>query len=330
MKSKTAESPKKSESTPLRILVIGAGSIGKRHAQNCAALGAQVSVYDVLQDSLKSLCKEKGYSPVFDLDKSLNKDLFDAALVCSPNHLHVPISLKVVASGLDIFIEKPLSHNYDNVDELINEVKKQHLVAMGGFNLRFEPGLQYLKENIDPDGVAFAQIESGSHMPTWRPGTDYRKTYSAHKSMGGGIILDDTHELDYACWLFGEPQKVSCTSGKFSDFEIDVEDTADFQFTYPDKSVTIHSDYLQKRYCRRCKICLRNGDTIEWEFGNHVIQYSEGKETIFSYKDTFDINDLYLKEMNAFFHHIKERSIPESDIKNAAKILKIALSSKLS
>jgi len=313
-----------------KILIIGAGSIGKRHAQNCAALGANVSIYDVVHDSLNSLCKEKGYTPVFDLNVALKNELFDAALVCTPNHLHVPVAQQVVDAGINVFIEKPLSHTYDGVDELIAEISKKQIIAMGGFNLRFEPGLNYLKQNIAPGNVAFAQIESGSHMPTWRPGTDYRKTYSANKSMGGGIILDDVHELDYACWLFGYPDSVQCSYGTFSNFDIDVEDTAEFQFRYPDKLVAIHSDYLQKRYSRRCKICLRDGNTIEWEFGNRVVTYCDGKETVFSYKDTFDINNLYLQEMQVFFHHIETRSFPESDITNAAKILKIALDAKVS
>jgi len=324
------ESHNNAASDPLHILVIGAGSIGKRHARNCASLGARVGVYDVIPDSLTVLCRENGFTPVLDLDRALKNEAFDAALVCTPNHLHVPVAFQVVDAGMDVFIEKPLSHTCEGVDELIARIDKQQIIAMGGFNLRFEPGLGFLKQHVDPADVAFVQIESGSYMPAWRPNTDYRNTYSANKSMGGGIILDDIHELDYACWLFGYPESVHCRSGRFSSFEIDVEDTADFQFNYPDKSVTIHSDYLQKRYCRRCKICLRNGDTIEWEFGNHVIQYCDGKETVFSYRETFDINTMYMQEMQVFFDHVTDRSPPESDIRNAAKILEIALKAKLS
>lgn len=311
-----------------QILIIGAGSIGRRHAQNCVALGAKVSIYDVVQSSLSALCKEKGYTLVADLNNAMKTGSYDAALVCTPNHLHVPVAIEVVDSGLDVFIEKPLSHTLDGVEELIEKIKLNNVIAMGGFNLRFEPGLQYLKRIINRRDIAFAQIESGSHMPTWRPEVDYRKTYSANKSMGGGIILDDIHELDYACWLFGYPDVVTCSSGKFSNFEIDVEDTAEFLFKYTDKLLTIHSDYLQKRYARRCRICLRNGDTIEWEFGKHVKEFTDRGEQVFLYQDSFDVNDLYVREMQMFISHIRNRSTPESDITNAARILKIALDAK--
>jgi predicted dehydrogenase len=313
---------------PKKILVIGAGSIGRRHAMNLSRLGAEVSVSDVDRALLGMICARNPWIPVFELDSSLENNCFDAAIICTPNHLHIPYAQKVVDAGLNVFIEKPLSHTRNGADELLASVKKNDLIGMAGFMLRYEPGLQYIKQYLSPTNVAFAQVECGSHLPTWRPGTDYRRTYSAHRSMGGGIILDDVHEIDYACWLFGYPTEVRCSFGRFSNFDIDVEDTAEFQFRYPDKLVTIHSDYLQKRYCRRCKICLKDGTTIEWVFGEQVILYQDGNEEIYSYKCRFDVNDLYIAEMQEFLSCITEKRTPESSLENAVKILDIALTAK--
>jgi predicted dehydrogenase len=311
-----------------KIIIVGSGSIGQRHAMNLVNLGAQVSISDIDQVLLRRVCADTTWNPVFDLDTALDKVQFDAAIICTPNHLHIPYAKKAVDAGLHIFIEKPLSDNRQGVDNLLGDVKKKGLVGMAGFMLRYEPGLQYLKKIISPADVAFAQVESGSHMPTWRPGTDYRRTYSANRSMGGGIILDDVHEIDYACWLFGYPANVRCSYGRFSNFQIDVEDTAEFQFLYPDKLVTIHSDYLQRRYCRRCKICLKDGNTLEWVFGEHVIVYTDNREEKFAYKDTFAVNDLYLSEMQEFLTCLVQHRDPESSLENAAKILDIALTAK--
>jgi len=311
-----------------RIIIIGAGSIGRRHATNLANLGMGISVFDIDRNLLDKTCSENSWNPVFDLDQILDRDHFDAAVICTPNHLHIPYAQKAADAGLDLFIEKPLSHNRLGVDKLLSDVREKDLVGMAGFMLRHEPGLQYLKKYVSSRNVAFAQIESGSYMPAWRPGTDYRTTYSANRSMGGGIILDDVHEIDYACWLFGYPAEVQCSSGRFSDFQIDVEDTAEFQFKYPDKIVTIHSDYLQRRYCRRCKICLRDGTTIEWVFGEHVIRYTDDHEERFEYKDNFAVNDMYVGEMQEFIRCMTLHRIPESSLENAAKILDIALHAK--
>lgn len=311
-----------------KIIVVGAGSIGQRHATNLEALGIQVSVFDINQALLKKICAEKKWDPVFDFDWALEQDPFDAAIICTPNHLHIPYAQKAVDARLNVFIEKPLSHNLNGVAELLGDLKKKDLISMAGFMLRYEPGLRYIKKILDPSAVAFALAEAGSHMPTWRLGTDYRKTYSANKSMGGGIILDDVHEIDYLCWFFGFPEKITCFAGRFSTFEIDVEDTADFHFQYPDKSVSLHSDYLQRRYSRICKIVFRDGYWLEWVFGEKVSIHNEQCEECFSYKDCFQINDMYMEEMKEFITCLDVHKNPESSLENAKNVLEIALIAK--
>ncbi len=311
-----------------KIIIVGAGSIGQRHATNLVNLGADVSVFDVNQTMLKKVCAENGWDPVYDLDLALDQNQFDAAIICTPNHLHIPYARKVVDAGLHIFVEKPLSHTMVGVENLITAQKRKGLIGMAGFNLRFEPGLQYIKQRLDPAHVAFAHVEFGSYLPEWRPGTDYTKGYSANKSMGGGIILDDVHEIDYTCWLFGYPDSVLSTFGTYGNLGIDVEDVAEMHLHYPDKIVTIHSDYLQRRYTRICKICFRDGYSMEWVFGDHVTEYTEAGENTYSYGDLFKTNDMYLEEMRYFLSCIEDGTPPESTLENAAKILKIALTAK--
>jgi predicted dehydrogenase len=312
----------------LNLLVIGAGSIGRRHARNLLSLGAAVYLFDVNSDLLTETCSVEGFIPCPDLGIALRQQQIDAALVCTPTHLHIPIAMQVAGEGIDLFIEKPLSHSLDGVDELIQTVNARNIIAMMGFMLRYEPGLRYLKEHVRKEDIAFAQLEFGSHMPLWRKGVDYRTVYSANRSMGGGTILDDVHELDYACWLLGYPGNVTAVSGTFSSFDIDVEDTAMIIFGYPDKIVSIHSDYLQRRYSRGCKLVDREGYSMEWIFGDSVVIHdSRGKHT-FSYADSFDVNQLYIDEMRHFLDCIRSRTRPESDLENARDIMKIALAAK--
>lgn len=313
---------------PIKIIVIGAGSIGRRHAANLASLNADVSVFDVNQDALRTICSENSWNPVSDLDSCLEKQHFDAAIICTPNHLHIPCAQKALDAGLHIFVEKPLSHNLEGVDSLIESCRKKGMIGMAGFNLRFEPGLQYIKNRVDPSRIAFAHIEFGSYLPSWRPGTDYTKGYSANKSMGGGIILDDVHEIDYACWLFGYPGSVRSAAGTYGDLTIDVEDVADIHLSYPDKIVTIHMDYLQRRYTRRCKICFRDGYSMEWVYGDRVTESSDDGEKTYSYRDNFTANDMYLNEMRYFLSCIEKGTPAESTLENAAFVLRLALAAK--
>jgi len=316
------------QKTPAKVLIVGAGSIGRRHAANLAALGAEVSVFDVNRPLLTALCDENRWAPVYDLGPALGQDRFDAAVICTPNNLHIPCARKAVDAGLHVFIEKPLSHTMDGVADLISSQKRSGRVGMAGFNLRFEPGLQYIKQRLDPSRVAFAHVEFGSYLPSWRPGTDYTKGYSANRSMGGGIILDDVHEIDYACWLFGYPASVLPSSGTYGRLAIDVEDVAEMQLRYPDKIITIHMDYLQRRYTRRCRICFRDGYVTEWVFGDRVTEYTEAGENQYSYGDRFSANDMYLEEMRAFLSCIETGRPAESTLENAARVLGIALAAK--
>ena len=310
------------------MLVIGSGSIGRRHAGNLRNLGCHITLFDVNTGLLQATCTENGFTPCTDLEHFLRTERPDAAFICTPNHLHIPVARQLAEKGIDIFIEKPLSDTTDGIEDLIRTIRQKNSIAMVGFMLRFEPGLVMIKERLKPENVAFARLEFGSHMPLWRKGVDYRTVYSANKSMGGGTILDDTHELDYACWLFGYPGAVRSSFGRFSSFEIDVEDTAMITYEYPDKLVSIHSDYLQRKYSRHCKICDREGYTIEWTFGDSVRFSSDSGDEVVSYRDTFDVNQLYIDEAKYFIDCIKNRTRPDSDIGNGYEILKIALQAK--
>jgi predicted dehydrogenase len=310
---------------PMDVLVIGAGSIGRRHAANLVTLGQRVAIHDINREALSTLCSTHGYRPIYDLDHALRNDQYTAAFICTPPHLHIPQAIQTAEAGLHLFIEKPLSNQRQGIDDLLSLVKKHHLIGMAGFMLRYEPGLCYLKEHINPEEVAFARIEFGSYLPSWRGGLDYRSVYSAQRSMGGGIILDDIHELDYACWLFGFPDRIAGWSGTYSDLEIDVEDTAELQLIYPRSLVTIHADYLQRRTVRRCRICKRDGYTIDWIFGEGVTTYTAEGRSDFSYRNSFAINNLYAAEIEEFMRCIRDGRQPESDLLNATKVLDLAL-----
>lgn len=313
----------------LKILVAGCGSIGLRHLQNLKSLGVSVSAYDVDTSKLDEI-GNKFKVPVFhDLDMALSQDL-TAVFVCTPNHLHVHVALKAAQRGFNLFIEKPLSNSMQGIEELQKMIEDNDLVAMVGFNLRFEPGISYLKKILRPENVAFLRAEYGSYLPNWRPSLDYRKTYSAIRAHGGGIILDDVHEIDYVCWLLGYPTEFICRGGRFSNLDIDVEDIADLFMSFPTCIATIHMDYLQRVPIRKCKIVLKDGYFIEWEFGKYVRKFTENGFHTFDYSKEFEINDMYIKEAVHFLDCLSGKAQPLSSIENGAKILQTALEARKS
>ena len=131
-----------------------------------------------------------------------------------------------------MFIEKPISHSLENIDKLENEIRKRKLLTYVAYNMRFHPIMNNLKEltSGDEKPIYFRAICS-SYLPNWRPRQDYSKSYSAKKEMGGGVILDLSHEIDYLTWLFGEIKDIDGYCGKISNLEIDGEDILDAQIT---------------------------------------------------------------------------------------------------
>jgi predicted dehydrogenase len=207
---------------------------------------------------------------------------------------------------------------------------------MVGCNMRFHPGVKKVKELLDTNVVGkilSAHIETGSYMPDWRPGIDYRTIYSARKDMGGGVILDAIHEIDYARWMLGEVSVVSCMADKQSSLDIDVEDVADILLRFTSGVIAhVHLDYVQRPYSRNCKFVGENG-VITWDFSEgRVGSYSAITKqwTWFKQPDNYDLNQMYVEEMEHFVNCVKAQKKTTLDILGGTEDLRIALAAKRS
>ncbi|HPA48470.1 MAG TPA: Gfo/Idh/MocA family oxidoreductase, partial [bacterium] len=210
----------------LRLFIIGAGSIGQRHLRNALQLGGVECAVAEPDPQRREMVAATFSVPVFqDLEQGIAWRP-QVALVCTPSHAHLEPSLRCASEGIHLFIEKPISHSLDGLGELKQLVEKNDLICVVGYNLRFHPGMQAVKRILEEERIGqpwFAEIEYGHYLPFWRPDQDYRKTYSAHRDMGGGAILDLIHEFDYAQWFFGRGTLITAAGGKRSNLELDCE-----------------------------------------------------------------------------------------------------------
>jgi predicted dehydrogenase len=314
-----------------KIIIIGAGSIGRRHATNLAILGTDVSVFDVNQTLLKTICADNNWDPVYDLDLALDQNLFDAAIICTPNHLHIPYAQKAIDAGLHIFIEKPLSSILSGVDDLLQIQKKHKTLIMVGYNLRFHPPLQILKQCVGEGKIGkliSIRAEVGQYLPEWRPGTDYRSSVSARSELGGGAVLELSHELDYALWLAGDVTSVTAQTDRLSDLEMDVEDTAEIILKFASGALgSIHLDMVQRPSTRYCKVLGTDG-TIIWDgTTDSVMLFSNetGHWSTLHDAQKVDWNQMYISELEHFFACIRERKEPLITGSDGKRVLQIAL-----
>ncbi len=318
------------------ILVVGCGSIGRRHIRNLKALKAgDIIAQDVSLGRLSEVEREHGIKVYDDVEAALGQKP-DVALICTPTSRHVAPALSAARSGCHLFIEKPLSHSLDGVSELTEVVSRKGLTAAVGHNMRFHPGIALMKELLDKKSigrVVCARLQAGQYLPERHPWEDYRQGYAAREELGGGTILDGVHEIDYITWFLGEVSRVFCFGGKLSSMEIDTEDTAEILLQFKSGAIAeVHMDYVQRYRGRSCQIIGEEG-TILWDFNEGEVRlYSaeDQKWQTFPQKPDYDLNEMYIDEMKHFLQCIKGKCKPMHDINSARRILEIALAAKKS
>ena len=315
------------------VVVVGAGSIGRRHLTNLRHLGIRkLAACDPDPERLAPMVSELGIAAFPDFTAAQQAEKPNAVFVCTPPIHHVAQALQAVRAGAHVFIEKPLSHSLDRLGELACEAQGRSLVVQVGYNLRFHPGLQKLKELVESGQlgrVLWARAEAGQYLPDWRPWQDYRQSYTARRDLGGGILLDGSHELDYITWLLGYPSEVMCMAGKVSALQVDVEDCADLVMRFTNGAqAQVHLDFVQRGYTRACKLVGELG-TAFWDFTTQEVRFFAGETNEWqSYPYTFESNDMYLSEVREFFSCIAEGKTPLVNLEQAAAVLKLALTAK--
>lgn len=318
----------------MKFLIAGVGSIGRRHLRNLRQVGAgDLLAYRTLQRPVPEL---DGAVPIFaNLDEALDQKP-DAVFVTNPTSLHVATALAAARRGCHVFIEKPLSHSLDGVDELRTVVEASDLVALVGCNLRFHPLLRRARDLLR-DGaigqVTGARLEVGEYLPDWHPGEDYRTGYSARRDLGGGVILTLIHELDYAYWIFGDIEHVYAVAGRRSGLAIDVEDTADILLrSRAGVTINVHMDYIQRPPTRTLRVTGEEG-TLRWD-------YYQGRLALYSVQTKAwqewaeppgsDRNQMFLDEVSHFLDCLHGRARPLIPLREGKRVLEVALAAKRS
>ena len=253
-------------------------------------------------------------------------------LVCTPPHLHVSQALSGIRHGAHAFVEKPLSDSMHGVDELIDEAEARERVLQVGYHWRFDRGLRTIKRLLDEGAIGrvlWARAEYGHYLPNWRPGTDYRESYSARHSMGGGVLLDSSHDIDYMLWLFGEVEQVYCFAGVLSDLEMDAEDTASMVLRFRSGCLgEIHLDALQRTPSHSCKIVGTEG-TLAWDLLEEQVQILRAESDQCEQSDvTFGTRARYKAEIKSFLDCLAEAKAPEADAYSARRTLEVALAAR--
>jgi predicted dehydrogenase len=330
----------------LKVLFCGLGSIGQRHVRN---------LRHILGDNVDILAyRRRGQSPVlnpdmtvrpdadlettynirsFDnLDHALNEQP-DAVFITNPNTYHLPVAMEAARAGAHLFIEKPIADSLDGIEELVGLVEQQKLVAFVAYQFRFHPGLQLIKSWIDSGRLgqlAGAHIVNGEYLPGWHPYEDYRETHPARRDLGGGCLRIQTHEFDYALWLFGMPCSLYAVGGHLSRLEVDVEDSVSIlmRCTHEDRPVPvhIHLDYVQRPPQRICEV-IGDAGKAHYNYYADQVEFHETAthKTEIHRFEKFDRNQMFINELQHFLDCVRGEAQPLVDLREGVRSMKIAL-----
>lgn len=271
---------KKKHTLPhLHFLLIGLGSIGRRHLNNL--IKNEEKFISVVTSQSKTEQNVTFYKNLSDVDKEPNYFV----IICTPTHLHYQ-DVKLVTEQLNlsgIYLEKPISHKINDAIKIKHIAKKFNLPIQIGHDLRFDPGLLLLSKIIKTcvyGKVLFFNCEVGQYLPSWRKNQHYESSYSSEERKGGGVMLDLIHEYDYLLWLFGPVAYVFCDKNHVSNLNINCEDLSLNILKFKNEVQGILSlDYIQKRYSRRLKVVFEKTEVI-WEYGKPHLLTSNGLKKI--------------------------------------------------
>ena len=336
----------------MNILIIGLGSIGQRHLRNLKKIEPKAQFYalrkkyttpllnsknKIIKGNIKNKYSLKYINNLEEIIKNTIK--VDCAFVCTPTSHHVSQIIWLLKNDINCFVEKPLGSSLKNIKELEFLLKKKNkIITMIGFQLRFNPIIQYL-ENIlkrkSPIGrVLTAHIHHGEHIKDFHPYEDYRISYAAIKNLGGGVILTQIHEIDYLLYLFKDYdfKNISFISSKVSNLKINVEDVFSANFLLKNNNnkilCSMNLNFLERPKKRKIYLVGEKGSINVCLNSQKVLIFKNNKKIVKRF--LFKKNDIFLKEIKFFLSRVKSKNvIPRSlNLFNGIKTLRFAIKLK--
>lgn len=301
----------------MKVLIIGLGSIAQKHISALQELVKDITLYALRSN--KEANSLPGIVNLFAWDEIPAGISF--IIISNPTVSHFETINEAIKRKVPLFIEKPPFMNMEGVDAVLDKIKEEGIQTYTAFNLRFHPIIEWLKANIKDRNVIEVQAYCGSYLPNWRPGKDFRETYSAKQEMGGGVHLDLIHELDYVTWIFGYPLKSFSVFSKFSNLGINSFDSAHYWLEYPKMSISILLNYFRKDPKRSIEIVMED-DTWSVDLLRGMIINSAGDRI---FQTELSMKETYKRQMVYFLTNMTNAQPMMNNLDEAVRTLKLCL-----
>jgi predicted dehydrogenase len=311
------------------ILVIGCGSVGKRHARNLQSLGCRISGVDPRVERLEETASEIGSIGCFtSLEDALDRGGFDAAVVASPPTAHVEQASACLRRNLPVLLEKPVAPDLASALTLLDLAGSTRAApVLLGYTFRWWEPVRRLRALVGAGRagrVLRVDMVMAAHLADWHPWERYQDFFMAQAALGGGALLDESHFLDLMLWLFEWPRSLSATVEKLSSLEIDTDDNVDVNLALASgPRVRIHLDLYSRPHERSIKV-YGDAGSIEWNNeSNHVRTCSAATGTWDVESFTCERNDMFLAEVRHFLSVLDGTEAPLCTLADGCRVLQL-------
>lgn len=290
----------------MKILICGSGSIATRHYKNLLSLGYKDIIFYKSTKFFRS-SKLKKKLIFYNLKDALNEKP-DVAFICNITSMHVTTAIECAKKNCHLFIEKPISNNLRNIQNLKKIIRKNNLFLFVAYMIRFHPLIKKIKaliENKKKTKIFYATSIWGEYLPGWHPKENYKKSYASNKNLGGGVRLTLSHDLDLMCYLFGKIESMKRLDKYNSNLKINVDVGSTYLIKFKSGvDCTIHINYLSNPPIRDLKILGENIQIFFDYYKSKLKIIEKKKEKILKIKN-FKRNDMFIEELKYFFKCLK-------------------------
>jgi len=311
------------------ILIIGSGSVGKRHARNLGAFGCSISCVDPRKDRLDELASEIKVQGTFStIEEALDKaENLHGVVVASPPRFHIDQSIASLEKGLPVFLEKPVSPHLNEALRLQECVNATGIPLLLGYTWRWWEPLRYVRRLLKSNEIGnllHVQFVMSAHLEDWHPWEKIQDFFMSSLELGGGALLDESHWPDLMLWLFGMPVNVFARIDKISSLDIETDDNVDMVVCYSEgPTVSIHLDLYGRPHEKKIIFVGEKG-TIRWTADPNQVAVGYGMEQQWKITNyDCERNDMFVAAAAEFLEILDGGSVRTCSIDDGVGIMKL-------
>lgn len=301
----------------MKILIVGLGSIGQRHAGCLQKIsGIDIAVLRTKKGTLK---EKSGYTEFYAVEEALAYQP-DGVIIANPTSLHVQTALPFLQRGIKTLIEKPLAYSSNDAAGL-SVYRDDIRVA---YCVRFLPLISIIKEIAADEKVYKLSFKRSYYLPKWHPYADYRTEYTAKKELGGGVLRTLSHEIDLMVYLFGEPVSTIGLTDKISPLEIDTDDFAFVSSKMKNGArINFELDLFSPKNVNSAEMFTEKGK-YTWDMNELLFTpYNETLPERLYGQELFNIEKMYSDQLEDFIGFINGKKGRNATYESAQAVLKI-------